>query len=301
MGISQRRKRPDLPFLTRRIRPEDQLPASTPMPAPAVAPAPASMPQAPLATPAAATPGLSLGGRPTTAPAPASPTSTASGTSVAGLSLGNRPPAARPAPAGSPGLSLGAPPVEAIGRHAPPSVTPPAVPELLTPFPAPTATEVHELTEALPMVRLNARQSGIGSLSLIGTGTIAWESRTGMTGSASHHGTMLGRFIPTAGNRPLVELDAGRGLIALRHLAQLRRALFICAPDTELSIALYDGLSVALPKPAPGRRNVLLLTRVGNLLELRSDPAPADLDDAPIWGAFGFKMSVPLPPSAGAS
>ncbi|GAA4366592.1 hypothetical protein [Paeniglutamicibacter cryotolerans] len=285
MDISQRHKRPDLPFLTRRIRPEDQRPASLPLAARATAPmaapvaAPVSMPPEIVATPAPAAPapGLSLGVRPPTAAAPASP------------------------PAGFPGLSLGALPVAAIGRHAPPVLPPPAVPDRAAPFPAPTAAEVHELTATLPMVRLNARQSAIGSLSLISRGTLVWESRTGITGSASSNGTMLGRYVPTAGNRPLVDLEAGRGLIALRHVAQLRRALFICAPDTELSIALYDGLSFALPKPAPGRRNVLLLTRVGHLLELRSDPAPSDLDDAPIWGAFGFKMSVPLPPSAGAS
>lgn len=151
------------------------------------------------------------------------------------------------------------------------------------------------------MVRLNARQSAIGSLSLIGSGTIVWESRTGITGSATHDGTTLGRYVPTRGNRPLVEFDAGRGLIALRHVAQLRRVLFICTPNTALSIQLYDGISLALPALGAAQRNILLITRVGNLLELRSDPAPSDLSDAPIWGAFGFTMSVPLPPSPGAN
>lgn len=146
------------------------------------------------------------------------------------------------------------------------------------------------------MVRLNPRQSAIGSLALLGTGTLVWESRTGISGATAHHGAMLGRYVPTAGNRPLAELEPGRGLIALRHLAQLRRALFICTPGTELTVALYDGVSISLPKTDPGERNVLLLTRVGNQLELRSDPAPSDLADASVWGAFGFKMSVSLPP-----
>ena len=91
-----------------------------------------------------------------------------------------------------------------------------------------------------------------------------------------------------------VDFEDREALIALRHLKEFRRALFIAAPDAPLAVRLYGGSSVVLP-PENDHRNVLLVLRIGPVLELRSDPVPAEAADVALWHAFGFRMSVALP------
>jgi hypothetical protein len=91
-----------------------------------------------------------------------------------------------------------------------------------------------------------------------------------------------------------VDFEDGEALIALRHLKEFRRALFVGPDDAPLAVRLYGGASVVLP-PEPGHRNVLLVSRIGSVLELRSDPVPAGAPEDALWHAFGFRMSVALP------
>ncbi|MFD1213622.1 hypothetical protein ACFQ36_16410, partial [Arthrobacter sp. GCM10027362] len=161
-------------------------------------------------------------------------------------------------------------------------------------FPAPSTDQLHELTRTRPLVRLNPRQSAVGSLRVSGAVSIAWESSGRITGAATADGRKAGRPVPTTGNRPLVDLEDGEALIALRHLKEFRRALFIAPPDAPLAVRLYGGASVVLP-PEHDHRNVLLVSRIGPVLELRTDPAPAEAADVALWQAFGFRMSVALP------
>jgi len=161
-------------------------------------------------------------------------------------------------------------------------------------FPAPSTGQLHELTRTRPLVRLNPRQSAVGSLRISGAVSIVWESSARLTGAATVDGRSAGRTVPTRGNRPLVDFEDGEALIALRHLKEFRRALFIAAPDAPLAVRLYGGASVVLP-PEHDHRNVLVVSRIGTVLELRSDPAPAEAADLALWQAFGFRMSVALP------
>jgi len=98
----------------------------------------------------------------------------------------------------------------------------------------------------------------------------------------------------TPGNRPLVGLQDGAGIVSLRHVRLLRRALFV-AGDRPLTVGAFDGAAAALPaRSGAGSRSVLYVARVGSVLELRAEFVPADAPDAAIWGMFGFTMTIPL-------
>jgi hypothetical protein len=127
-----------------------------------------------------------------------------------------------------------------------------------------------------------------------GAVSIAWESAARLTGAVTMDGRSAGRSVPTPGNRPLVDLEDGEALVALRHLKEFRRALFIAPPDALLAVRLYGGASVVVP-PENEHRNVLLVSWIGPVLELRSDPVPAEAADVALWQAFGFRMSAALP------
>lgn len=164
------------------------------------------------------------------------------------------------------------------------------------PFDAPRTAEIHELTPKQPLVRLNALQSAVGTLIVTGITTLVWESVEGATGSESISGATLGAGVSTRGNRPLVCFSEGRGLLALRHLGLLRRALFFGEEAAEIGVQLHRD-TLGLQLPAPGLRNVLLISRVGRQIELRSDAMPISMDIESIPEAFGFKMSANVPHS----
>lgn len=158
-------------------------------------------------------------------------------------------------------------------------------------FEAPYAQLDTELNEQQQMVRLPRVLSGIGTLEVEGTTALAWESDQLVTGAALADGTQLGRSVPTSGNRPLAALEDGRALITLRHVRQLRRAVFISQDNSALKLHLYGGTRIAV-RPIPGYRSVLVLTQIGGLVELRIDPAHAGSTPASIWESFGFLMSL---------
>lgn len=148
------------------------------------------------------------------------------------------------------------------------------------------------------MVRLDSRQSAIGTLIVTGATAVLWESVEGVTGSESvANRSFEGQQIPTPGNRPLATLTDGAGLIALRHIKLFRRALFFGPANSEFGVQLYGGSVILVPNPGDGLRNILLVSRVGHKLELRADPVPAVVDDHQLRKLFGFKMSAALPPT----
>ena len=199
--------------------------------------------------------------------------------------------------AGSDGLTLGASPAPApstrtaVASKSGPRPAP-AVSERL--FPAPDFGSVRELGEANPVVRLNARQSAIGSLLVTGVRSVAWEDQQLTTGAHHVDGHKAGTAVLTPGNRPLAGVQDGAGIVSLRHVRLLRRVLFV-AGETPLTVGVFDGVAAALAaRNHAGLRSVLYLGRVGAVLELRAEFVPADASDAAIWAIFGFTMTTPL-------
>ncbi|NKX49215.1 hypothetical protein HER39_01185 [Arthrobacter deserti] len=290
MAVNRTGLRHDLAFLRRRLKPAPAAPAGQAPARPAVPASPPAQPSPP------APPGLSLGRPaapspgPSAAPRPAAPSAPAPAPASLNLS---RPagPAAGPAPA-PPGLSRQPSPAPAAAvPGAPQAGGRPLLPPL---FPAPSTRQLQELTRARPLVRLDPRQSAVGSLRVAGAVSAVWESSERITGALAADGRAAGRTVTTPGNRQLVDFEDGEALIALRHLKEFRPALFIGPDNAPVAVRLYGGASVVLP-PEPGHRNVLLVSRIGPVLELRSDPVPSGAPDDALWQAFGFRMSAALP------
>lgn len=160
-------------------------------------------------------------------------------------------------------------------------------------LPAPNLGDIRELSEEHPVVRLDPRQSAIGTLSVSGVEAIAWEDVQFVTGAANRQGSSLGVSVITPGNRPLVAFHAQRAVVALRHLRQLRRAIFISG-QVPLTVRIFDGKTIAvIPSTGQGDKAVLYLARIGTLLELRVDYVAANAPDDAIWAEFAFTMSIP--------
>ncbi len=282
MALNRNATRPDLVYLSRRRKapapaevtsdavtshatPSDAAPSGVGREAPApVSPAPS---------------GLTLGARPGTGPA---------------VSLApSRPSAQSPAPSG---LTLGATP--GPGRAAGARTAPTSVPRAATVaerlFPAPAFGSLRQLSATAPVVRLNARQSAIGSMLVAGARSVAWEDNDRTTGAHHADGHHAGAAVTTPGNRPLAGIQDLSGVVPLRHVRLLRRALFI-AGEAPLTIGVFDGAAAAVPaRDADGRRSVLYVSRIGPILELRAEFVPAEATDAAIWEIFGFTMTIPL-------
>lgn len=272
MALDRSSLRTDLGYLSRRRKPATPSAAATPAGTTAQA-APAQGP----ATPGPASLSLAPSSLAPSSPVPASP---------GGLTLrGSRPEAAPAAPPPSAASAPGP-------RHAP--VPGPAVKAPPRVFPAPALGEVRQLGAGNPLVRLNARQSAIGSLLVTGARSVAWEDKDLITGARHADGHVAGTPVNTPGNRPLVGIEDSAGVVSLRHVGLLRRALFI-AGEAPLTIGVFDGAAAALAaRDEAGQRSVLYAARIGAVLELRAESVPADASDAAIWAMFGFTMTIPL-------
>ena len=219
-----------------------------------------------------------------------------------------RPPSASTAPPPNPGasqtvsggLTLGtsqAPARSTPSTKAPAASTPgprhaPAASDRL--FPAPEFGSVRELGEANPVVRLNARQSAIGSLLVAGARSVAWEDQKLTTGAHHEEGHKAGTAVLTPGNRSLAGVQDGAGIVSLRHVGLIRRLLFV-AGETPLTVGVFDGAAATVAaRNDAGLRSVLYVVRVGAVLEIRAEFVPADASDAAIWAIFGFTMTIPL-------
>ena len=166
---------------------------------------------------------------------------------------------------------------------------------------APGIDEVRTLDEKTPLVRLSPLQSAIGSLLVTGTRAIVWEAADLTSGARTATGTtsdISGTEVQTAGNRLLLDYFEDLAVVPLRHVGELRRALFIPCPGTTMQVEIFDGGTLSVPydtnDPAGSGVplvQVLSLLRVGNLVELRAEALPAGLDLRRTWEEFGFSMT----------
>jgi hypothetical protein len=191
----------------------------------------------------------------------------------------------------SAGLSLSpSPTASAPAARAQPATAPALSPDTL-PFPAPTIAEVSQLGETEPVLRLNARQSAVGSLIVSGADVAVWEDESGVTGSATAAGDTAGTPVRTRGNRPLVGFDDADAIVSLRHVRRLRRALIIARGPQPLGVQLFTGATVTIAPADDDRMFILCLSRIGNLLELRAEPVENGASDAAILSQFGFTLT----------
>lgn len=159
-------------------------------------------------------------------------------------------------------------------------------------FPAPGIGETRLLNAQTPMIRLDRRQSAIGSLLVTGATSAAWESSKHVTGAMSVDGTVSGTSVTCPGNRPLVGYVDGTAVVALRHVRELRRALFIGHPSAPLSVEIFDGGTVTLPAADGETGYILSLTAIDGVIELRAEPVPARAGAPLHWQEFGFSMTT---------
>jgi hypothetical protein len=185
-------------------------------------------------------------------------------------------------------------PDEGLILSRPAGAPAPALPPEARLYPAPAFGTRAQLSARDAVVRLTPRQSAIGSLFVTGARGTAWEDANRITGAQSVHREQIGTAIQTAGGRPLVGYVNRDVVVVLRHVRQLRRALFIAAGGP-LTVQTFDGAAAAIPGSlGEGRRTVLTLTRIGSVLELRAESVPDGWDDGQIWREFGFSMTIGL-------
>ena len=142
------------------------------------------------------------------------------------------------------------------------------------------------------MIRLDPRQSAIGSLLVSGAAAAAWESTERVTGAMTVDGALSGTSVMCSGNRPLVGYVDGTAVVALRHIRELRRALFVAPNSAPLTVESFDGGTVTLPAAEGETRYILSLTAIEGVVELRAEPVPASADAASLWQEFGFSMTA---------
>ncbi|NVM98296.1 hypothetical protein [Arthrobacter sp. SDTb3-6] len=199
-----------------------------------------------------------------------------------------------------------------LGRNAPPSAANPRAAKLAARreaarnedhevgllFPAPGIADVFELNLRERVLRLTALESAVGTMVVSGSTAMAWESTRRVVGGADAAGHTAGSPVKTSGNRPLVGYDGTAALVSLRHVRELRRAIFINRSSGTMGVQLFSGATVALPPVAGGIQLVLLVHRIGNVLELRAEPVPEAWEDLQIWQEFDFTMTHQAPAGA---
>ncbi|POH59418.1 hypothetical protein [Arthrobacter glacialis] len=272
--------RTDLPFLRRRIKPgrTQDAPgaaATAGLSVPARATAPSS--------PAASSPSLTL--RPQATQAPQPPARSTGAQRPAGLVLGGAAPVL---------ATDGRAQMLAAQREKAQNEDH----EVQLLFPAPGIAELYELNLAQRVLRLSALESAVGTMVVSGCSAVAWESVRRVTGGATADGHKAGTPVMTAGNRELVGYHGKDALISLRHVRELRRAIFINRSSAAMGVRLLSGESIAVPPATNGTQIVLLVHRIGNVLELRAEPVPHDWPDIEVWAEFDFSMTHRAPASA---
>ena len=172
------------------------------------------------------------------------------------------------------------------------AVRPPAVP------PARGLDGSLLLTEAVPEVTLDRRQSSIGSLVLeiAGQGEIgvAWELQDTRTGLVS---PLEGQLVsPEFGRRPIVEHRQGVVVVGLRHVLELRRLVVLVeGPESRhpyrVVASVNDGSTVeaSFARTAPVISTLAIYQVEGRLLVRREGFDFASRAD--VAEAYGFAVS----------
>lgn len=165
-------------------------------------------------------------------------------------------------------------------------------------FPAPGIRDIYELNLVDRVLRLTVLESSVGTLVVSGSTAVAWEDVRRVTGGQTVDGHKAGTSVMTSGNRELVGYHGRDALVSLRHVRELRRAVFINRSSAAMGVRLFSGDSVALPPAADGTQMVMLLHRIGNVLEMRAEPVPHTWTDQQIWHEFDLSMTHSAPASA---
>lgn len=124
-----------------------------------------------------------------------------------------------------------------------------------------------------PVVRLNKRQSAIGSLLISGAESFAWD-----TGTDAGMENLSGRNspIPMFSNRKLVEFYQGEVAINLRHFREFKR-IIVAATSGVMEMKLYDGSTVVAD--SNGGKTVIYIARVKDMIEIRVESLSQTLEE----------------------
>lgn len=136
----------------------------------------------------------------------------------------------------------------------------------------PCAAGTTVLVAGAPVVRLNARQSAIGSLSVSGATAFAWETASRATGTESGAGAAR---MPVHANRPLVERVGADVIVGLRHVHKLRR-LILSADTGRITATLPSGAQIIVD--SRDGQDVLHLSVIGSVIEARVEAVDAGSD-----------------------
>lgn len=123
-----------------------------------------------------------------------------------------------------------------------------------------------------PVVRLNTRQSAIGSIVIEGADNLGWEAQ-GQSGLVSAANPTANQA-PSFGNRKLVEFYKSEVVIGLRHVNKLRRVIVGNSQGGVLKLELLDGAVILLD--TENGKNVLTIYRLNNVLEIRAEKLETD-------------------------
>ncbi len=114
-----------------------------------------------------------------------------------------------------------------------------------------------------PVIRLNQRQSAIGSLEISNADSFAWDNGilSGVETATEHSSVM-----PIFANRKLIEFYQNKIILGLRHFQAIKRVI-ISTNSGIMEIKLYDGSSVIVD--SNNGANVIYISRIKNVLEIR--------------------------------
>lgn len=159
-------------------------------------------------------------------------------------------------------------------RHAPNA----DLPKLNTPvFHGNTEMSLHN-----PVVRLDYRQSAIGSMVIRNAEAFSWEMDDLLSGLQVNSGQGSTAIEPRSfKNRKIAEFVDSEIIINLRHGKSLRRFIAASTKD-DLFIELYDGSEIFIPMERG--KNAMLMYRVGNEFEIRLE----HIESTDLLNVFGI-------------
>lgn len=139
-----------------------------------------------------------------------------------------------------------------------------------------------ELSLKHPVVRLDNRQSAVGSIVIKGAQAFAWEDSTFLAGIQVRHGIGNSKIDPPLyGNRPLIGFVDEDIVVSLLHGKHIRRIVVASSTD-DIYLNFYDGLQIFVPMNHG--ENALVMYRVGQEFELRLE----HIQTTDLLGAFGI-------------
>jgi len=138
------------------------------------------------------------------------------------------------------------------------------------------------LTNENPVVRLDARQSAIGSIQFDNADHFGWES--GKLSGMVYADDSNTNNMPSFSNRKLAEFYKGKLVLGLRHAKELRR-IIVGASSGVMKMTMPNGNTVVTD--TEDGYKVLHISRIGNILEIRMEI----LEEGGIPGTFSINTN----------